>query len=114
MSESLVPAPRAVKHPGRSSYGSVSLMAFVGNSMMALVEGGEVLGSRQLIWGMPVKNPALFLGSMGETPIGIEASIQSKSRCQMLQRVSRDATVGERVELWEGWHPWFRRSKASS
>ena len=30
------------------------------------------------------------------------ASIQSNSRCQMLHRVSRDATVGERVELWEG------------
>ena len=43
-----------------------------------------------------------------------EASIQSNSRCQMLHRVSRDATVGERVELWEGWHPWFRRSMASS
>ena len=41
-------------------------------------------------------------------------SIQSNSRCQMLHRVSRDATVGERVELWEGWHPWFRRSMASS
>ena len=44
----------------------------------------------------------------------IAASIQSNSRCQMLHRVSRDATVGERVELWEGWHPWFRRSMASS
>ena len=44
----------------------------------------------------------------------ILASIQSNSRCQMLHRVSRDATVGERVELWEGWHPWFRRSMASS
>ena len=42
------------------------------------------------------------------------SSIQSNSRCQMLHRVSRDATVGERVELWEGWHPWFRRSMASS
>ena len=41
-------------------------------------------------------------------------SIQSNSRCQMLHRVSRDATVGERVELWEEWHPWFRRSTASS
>ena len=41
-------------------------------------------------------------------------SIQSNSRRQMLHRVSRDATVGERVELWEGWHPWFRRSMASS
>ena len=46
----------------------------------------------------------------GATP----TSIQSNSRCQMLHRVSRDATVGERVELWEGWHPWFRRSMASS
>ena len=43
-----------------------------------------------------------------------DTSIQSNSRCQMLHRVSRDATVGERVELWEGWHPWFRRSMASS
>ena len=44
----------------------------------------------------------------------LKASIQSNSRCRMLHRVSRDATVGERVELWEGWHPWFGRSMASS
>ena len=43
-----------------------------------------------------------------------DTSIRSNSRCQMLHRVSRDATVGERVELWDGWHPWFRRSMASS
>ena len=62
---------------------------------------------------------ALMVGVLMASP-GIssdspaDASIQSNSRCQMLHRVSRDATVGERVELWEGWHPWFRRSMASS
>ena len=74
-----------------------------------------------------VESGALEVGQDGKIKAGwyksdsgyeshrIEAtSIQSNSRCQMLHRVSRDATVGERVELWEGWHPWFRRSMASS
>ena len=34
----------------------------------------------------------------------------SNSYWQMLHRVSRDANVGRRVELWEVWHPWFRRN----
>ena len=64
-----------------------------------------------------ITNDAPDILSLGDTVItftAVDASIQSNSRCQMLHRVSRDATVGERVELWEGWHPWFRRSMASS
>ena len=61
-----------------------------------------------------VVQDAVDMTGMTEVPVADRTSIQSNSRCQMLHRVSRDATVGERVELWEGWHPWFRRSMASS
>ena len=42
-----------------------------------------------------------------------QASTESNSHCQMLHRVSGDATLGEEIELWEVWHPWFRRNMAS-
>ena len=43
-----------------------------------------------------------------------KASTGSNPYCQMLHRVSNNATVGEEVGLWEGWLSWFRRSMASS
>ena len=43
-----------------------------------------------------------------------KASTGSNPYCQMLHRVSSNATVGEEVGLWEGWLSWFRRSMASS
>ena len=97
----------------------------------ALIGDDYVRGSRggyywaQLYWGcvrrgaaaMPYASRQQAEGDEEKIPYVHRAdytSIQSNSRCQMLHRVSRDATVGERVELWEGWHPWFRRSMASS
>ena len=49
-----------------------------------------------------------------KSKIGVYPSIESSLKCQMLHRVSSNATVGEEVGLWEGWLSWFRRSMAPS